>query len=358
MIPGEVLHDYFAVREGGGRLALTLGESWDWPVRGGFVSPDIPFRKEWPNVRLHELGVRPGTLPLQVLRLMSAWNRYKSSARIVIYSGTYTPLAVSNHLSNRNILYCHTPPRFIYDQRSFYLASLPVGQRPAFLPLVNYLERRYRKSVERMDRIVVNSENVKWRVRTYLGLDSTVVHPPCEVERYYWKEPDGYYLSTARMDSLKRVDLIVEAFKCMPDRRLMVVSSGAERKRLIELAENATNIRFVGDVGDVELKKLIAGCIATIYIPRDEDFGMSPVESMAAGKPVIGVAEGGLLETVTDGETGILLPRNPKVDHLIEAVVWLTSQRSRDMRGACERRSMAFRTEVFLDGMSSVVAEK
>lgn len=352
---GEVLHDYFAVREGGGKLALTLAAAWRWPVVVGFVSGRLPVRQEWPTVTLRELGVRPGVPPRQSVSLARRWRKYRSEVGTVIYSGTYAPMAAINQRDAYNILYCHTPPRSIYDQKDFYLASLQVWQRPLFLALIRYLQPRYEVGVARMDRIVVNSENVRRRVQRYLGRSSTVIYPPCDVQRYRWREPEGYYLSVARLDPLKRVDRIVEAFTRLPDKELVVVSDGAERGRLEALAENSPNVNFLGEVGEDRLRDLMGRCIATIYVPRDEDFGMSPVESMAAGKPIIGVAEGGLLETVVDGETGHLLPSEFNVDDLADAVNGLTAVRAETMRTACEQRARLFDTETFLRKMEAVV---
>lgn len=354
-LEGAVLHDYFAVREGGGRLALTLATRWGWPAIGGFVSEEISFRSEWPGVDLRELGVRPGFRPRQSLSLERSWRKYKCPARTLVYSGTYAPIAVATHTEARNVLYCHTPPRFMYDERDYYLATIPWWQRPALAVLVRYLRPRYEEAVARMDRIVVNSRNVQWRVERYLGRESTVVHPPCDVARYRWREPEGYYLSTARLEVLKRVDLVVKAFKQMPEKRLVVVSDGPERPGLEALAGDAANISFAGEVGDARLVELIGGCIATIYVPRDEDFGMSPVESMAAGKPVIGVAEGGLLETVVAGETGVLVPANPGIDDLVEAVRGLSVDRAYTMASACKERAQYFSTDKFIEGMRAVV---
>ncbi|MDZ7839278.1 MAG: glycosyltransferase [Gammaproteobacteria bacterium] len=232
---------------------------------------------------------------------------------------------------------------------------MPIWQRPGFVATTGYLRAQYERAVEKMDHVVVNSNNVRRRVQQYLGRDSVVVNPPCDVDRFYWRKPEGYYLSTARLDPLKRVDLIVRAFRKMPDKKLVVVSAGSDRDRLEALAAGSGNIVFAGEVDDARLRDLIARSIATIYVPRDEDFGMSPVESMAAGKAVIGVAEGGLLETVVDGQTGILLPPDPDPQHLVEAVSIMTPRYARDMREACEERAKAFRTELFLEKMSNVV---
>jgi len=354
-LDGEILHDYFAVWEGGGRLALTLGSRWGWPVTTGFVSDRIPLRREWPGVALHGLGVRPGFRPRQSMSLARRWARYRSPAGTVVYSGTYAPMAAVNQPDARNILYCHTPPRFMYDDRATYLASMPSWQRPAFRALLRYLKPRYESSIEHMDSVIANSENVRRRVAQWLGRAATVVYPPCDVQQYHWCEPEGYYLSTARLDVLKRVELVVEAFKRMPDRKLVVASDGPERPGLEALAGNAANIAFTGAVDDEYMRSLIGRCIATVYVPRNEDFGMSPVESMAAGKPVIGVAEGGLLETIVDGETGILMPGPPTVDNVVESVRGMTPGRARRMRDACEARAWSFRTDVFLERMSEVV---
>ncbi len=156
--------------------------------------------------------------------------------------------------------------------------------------------------------IVANSENVQRRIKRYLGHDSIVVYPPIDTESFVWGEPQGYYLSTARLTPLKRVATIVEAFVRMPDRQLVVASGGEDEAALRRVAPRGhSNIRFTGWTDEAQLRSLISGAIATIYIPVDEDFGMSPVESMAAGKPVIGVAEGGLLETIVPGRDGGVL---------------------------------------------------
>jgi glycosyltransferase involved in cell wall biosynthesis len=115
----------------------------------------------------------------------------------------------------------------------------------------------------------------------------------------------------------------------------------------------AKNITFTGLVDEEELKKQIGRCIATIYVPQDEDFGMSPVESTAAGKPVIGVAEGGLLEITIHGKTGLLINPEPSPEDIISAVRVLTAERALEMREACEQQANLFRKEIFLEKMQN-----
>lgn len=276
----------------------------------------------------------------------------------VIYSGFYTPLASCQHPQGRNVLYCHTPPRFLYDQRDFYLKRLPWALRPLLHSFIQYLQPRYEQAVAQMDTIIANSENVRRRIQRYLRRDAVVIQPPCETARFIWQGQGDYYLSTARLDPLKRVETIIQAFLTMPDKRLIVTSGGPEMSRLRRLAHYAPHIQFTGWTDDTTLATLVGHAIATLYVPTDEDFGMSPLESMAAGKPVIGVAEGGLLETILPEQTGILLKPTFTSADLCEAVHTLTPAQALVMRAACEQQAYRFRTEIFLQKMCTLLFQE
>jgi glycosyltransferase involved in cell wall biosynthesis len=206
-----------------------------------------------------------------------------------------------------------------------------------------------------MDIIVANSENVRRRLRSFLGVSSQVIYPPCDTAAFRWIDQDDYYLSFSRLDPLKRVDLAIRAFRELPERRLVVVSSGPEEDRLRRLAAGAANIEVRGRVSQAQLREAIGRCVATIHLPRDEDFGLAPVESMSAGKPVIGVREGGLLETVVEGETGLLVDADPTPSEVAEAVLAMDSTRAAAMRRACEERAQAFDLHMFLGRMRDII---
>ncbi len=354
-----ILHDYFESLEGGGRLCSELAKGLPADIGYGFAKKAThPF--------LTSLPPSSCTRDLQAFSRLPLWRQFKLSRAFthrttflknyatVIYSGFYTPLAVRHHRHGRNILYCHTPPRFIYDQRVFYLNQLPIGLRPALQAFIHYLQPRYEQAVAQMDVIIANSENVRHRIRHYLNQEATVIHPPCDTSRFIWQGLGDYYLSAARLDPLKQVNLIVQAFLKMPKKRLIVTSGGPELPKLQKLANHAPNIHFTGWVGETQLTELIGNAIATLYLPIEEDFGMSPVESMAAGKPVIGIAQGGILETVIQNETGILIEPPLDVEAICHAVEILTPQQVIKMREACEKRAEQFRTEVFLEKMRNV----
>ena len=350
-----ILHDYFESLEGGGRLSSILAKGLDTELGYGFAKAEHPFLAEGTQHDLHAYSAIPLWRQIKLAHTFTQHTTFLKKYKNVIYSGFYTPLAIHNHPHGRNILYCHTPPRFIYDQREYYLKRLPKWLRPALQAFINYLQPRYEKAIAQMDILIANSENVRQRIQHYLGKDAIVIHPPCDTTKFKWQGQGDYYLSTSRLDSLKRVEKIIQAFLTMPTKRLIIASGGKEKSRLQKLANQAPHIQFTGWLNDQQLAILIGKAIATLYIPKEEDFGMSPLESMAAGKPVIGVAEGGLLETIIPEKTGILLKSNINLQAICQAVETLTPQRAKEMRTNCEKQEQRFRKELFIEKMRSLI---
>lgn len=353
------LYDYLQVEGGAEKVALEMQRNFtDLKVITSQINSD---RFPSSDTRIEEVGSYGRFYGLAALRILSAVYRFYFKARdlrsyeTVLYSGIYAPLAVRHHRLGKNIYYCHTPPRFLYDLREKYEKKLSPLGRSLFGIFCRVFERYYVEAIEEMDLLIANSANVQGRIDRYLGLDAEIIYPPVNHEGYGWCASEGYYLSTARLEPFKRVDRIIEAFKEMPEKKLVVASGGSDLGRLQDLAAGAANIDFTGWCSRGQLVSLVNSTIATIYIPVDEDFGMSPVESMAAGKPVIGVDEGGVSETVVDGETGILVSGLATKDELIEAVNLLSAERALRMRPACEERAKEFSTEVFLSKIRDVM---
>lgn len=355
-----VVHDYFAIRGGGERVALTTAKAFGAKLLCAYWTP-TSFPREMLPDNFEELGM-PWEAERMATRLIAlSYRFYRARPRLRafdrrVFSGVAAVLAApEREAPGRNVFYCHTPPRFIYDQRQSYVTSRGRIWAPLSGALVDGFSALYDRAVDRMHAIVANSRNVQGRIRRYLGRDSVVVYPPCDTDRFEWIGEHGYYLSTARLHALKRVDRIVDAFLTMPDKRLVVVSDGIEAEALRRRAGGADNITFAGAVDEAALRRLIGEAIATIYVPVDEDFGMSPVESMAAGKPVIGVAEGGLLETVVPGETGILVEPDCPSAGIAEAVRALDAPAAARMRSACKARAELFSRQKFVAAMRDIL---
>lgn len=352
-----IVHDYFAIRGGGERLVLTLAKALQADVMYGYKTAESYDDDAFPETAidlalptsLRRAGIRAAALALRFSGARKTLDQH--AARI--YSGVAAPFAAPRAGNGKNILYCHTPPRFIYDQKDHFAHR--AGRDPIRRFALQQFQRGYEAAIERMDVIIANSVTVQERIATYLGKPSTVVYPPCDLEAFQWIAQGDYYLSTARLSPLKRVDTIVEAFIAMPEKKLVVASSGEDIERLKALAADAPNITFLGWVSDSQLSVLVGRAIATIYVPVDEDFGMSPVESMAAGKPVIGVAEGGLRETIVHGSTGTLLKPGFTANDIAEAVIDLTPERALAMRADCQARAELFSQDRFIEGMRAAI---
>jgi glycosyltransferase involved in cell wall biosynthesis len=208
----------------------------------------------------------------------------------------------------------------------------------------------YESAVRRFDVNIANSQNIANRLLRYADLKAdAIIWPPIATDKFQWIKQGDYFLSWGRVDEAKRIDVIVEAFKKMPEQKLIVASSGPCFERVQKLAEGYKNIEMLGYVPDEKLRELVGSCRAAIYIPMDEDAGMTQLEANAAGKPVLGVAEGGLLETIEDGETGILIRSNPNADNVSKAVQKMSAEWCLSKRSLCEVQARKYGKEVFVE---------
>jgi len=359
-----VLHDHFSFFGGGERVALALQNALHADLLTGFVHGQ--HTKELLADRLGGIRVTARRMPLPLLRVKYLAERFQRldlrRYRVGVLAGNASPFALLGRPPAISVIYCHTPPRYLFDQREHFQHRIPPPLRPLANVVLRDLERGYRRAVRRADLVIANSQNIRQRLRDFLGVDSQVIHPPVHTTSLRWIAPGDFYLSTARLDPLKRVDRIIEAFRRMPDKRLVITSGGSDEARLRRCAHSAPNIEFTGWVSDARLRELLGSCIASLYLPVNEDFGISPVESMAAGKPVIGVREGGLRETILHEATGWLLDPRLEIGDVIAAVRACTVERSGAMREACERRAFQFTYQVFetalLTALSRLSAEK
>jgi glycosyltransferase involved in cell wall biosynthesis len=161
-------------------------------------------------------------------------------------------------------------------------------------PISNYLRLWDFASAARVDSFVANSENVRRRILQTYRREAEVIYPPVDVEKFYYKQPDDYFLIVSELAAYKRLDTAVKAFT-ESGRRLRIVGTGPEYASLRRVA--GSNIEFCGWVPDEQLRELYSRCRALVF-PGVEDFGIAAVEALASGKPVIAVRDGGVIESV------------------------------------------------------------
>lgn len=228
-------------------------------------------------------------------------------------------LGVKTSPGTHHLCYCLTPTRFLWDFDA-YVAQEQVGRAARRLtkPFLGWLRRWERAAAKRADSFVAISTEVQARIRRIYGRESVVIYPPVDTGRFCpapMGTQDNYFLIVSRLIPYKRMDLAVLAFTELGF-PLRIAGDGRDRARLESMA--GPNVHFLGRVSDTELGPLLARCRAFV-LPGLEDFGISPVEAMAAGRPVIAYSGGGALDTVVDGRTGIFF-REPTVASLAEAV--------------------------------------
>ncbi len=196
----------------------------------------------------------------------------------------------------RHVCYCHTPMRYLWDLYPAYRNEWTASRtkRSLMTPLTHYLRLWDYASAARVDEFIANSENVRRRIEKTYRRDAHVVCPPVAVELFYSKPSDDYYLIVSELVAYKRIDAAVRVF-AQSGRKLKIVGDGPEFRALKRRAPS--NIEFCGRVSDHEVRELFARCRAYL-MPGEEDFGITAVEALASGKPVIALARGGALETV------------------------------------------------------------
>ena len=257
----------------------------------------------------------------------------------------------------RHICYLHTPMRYIWDRFDDYFGTEQVGNLPSrffFRPIANRLQRYDLKTNGRVDVFVANSRFVAARVKRLYDRRAEVVAPPVDVEHFgsLERKPEDWYLVVSALVPYKRVDHAIAA--CAALRKpLKIVGSGPETKKLAALAASlGCQVELFGFVSDQELVDYYSRARALLF-PGIEDFGIVPVEAMAAGCPVIALGKGGILDSMTDS-TGILYTEE-SVEGLKAAIVDFESRAFEVAE--IRKRAQTFSRHAFVDGFNRVLSQ-
>lgn len=352
-----IFHDYIGAIGGGEKLVLTLAKGLGADLITTDVDMDSLNKLGFEEVKIISLG---NTLKMPPLKQIDASFKFAAcdfskKYDFFIFSGNWAFFAAKKH--KPNLYYCHTPTRAFYDLYDVYRKNHSVFVAVPFIIWVQLHRRISEYYLSHVSKIATNSINTKNRIKKYLNMNSIVIYPPVDTSRFKFKEYGDFWLSVNRLYPEKRVELQIEAFRKMPDKKLLIVggyaagdhASGYASKLITELPKNVT---LMGSVSEEKLLELYATCRGHITTAMNEDFGMTPLESMAAGKPVVAVKEGGYLESMIDEETGLLVEAN--VESIIRAIS-IVSEGPDKYKNACIQRAKLFDTSEFIRKTKEVI---
>jgi glycosyltransferase involved in cell wall biosynthesis len=353
-----IFHDYINFIGGGEKLVLILARGLKADIITTGVNRELVSKMGFDDVNIISLGSLVGLEPLKQIQasLKFANCDFRGKYDFFIFSGNWAHYASRKH--RPNLYYCHAHVRVFYDMREETISRLksPLSRIVArsWIAVHGYFDRQ---SVGRVERIVANSNSISGRLKKYLGRGSVIIYPPVDTSRFAFMGDDGFWLSVNRLFPEKRVEVQLEAFSKMPDEKLLIIGDSDKGEYSGSYARGIRgnlppNVSILSDVPEDQLIQYYGRCKGFITTSMDEPFGMTAVEAMASGKPVIAPKEGGYLESIIDGKTGMLIDCTP--DALVKAVR-LVGTNPGKYREACLSQAKKFDVKVFLSRMESMV---
>lgn len=310
-----IVCDWLTNMGGAERVVLSLHKAFpDAPIFTSVFTPETMPAFSGLDVRTTYLQKLPSYLRSrhQLFPLQRTQAFRKLDLRefdIIISSASAEAKAVIKRPDATHICYCHTPTRYYWSHYKEYLASPGLGPlnpaaRVALPALVRVMRKLDLRAVEGVDYFIANSSAVAARIKKYYGHESTIIYPPVSMERFLHLDINGPrkgFVVVGRQVPYKRFDLAVTVCseRGLP---LTLYGSGPDHKRLINMA--GPTVRFVEGANDAQIAKALTRAVGYIF-PQEEDFGITQLEPIAAGCPVIAFAKGGALDIVVDGKTGI-----------------------------------------------------
>jgi glycosyltransferase involved in cell wall biosynthesis len=325
-----LVHDYIKEFGGAERVLEVLTEIFpDAPIYTSFYKQNSPAYEHFKDKNINASWVQK--IPWFSSRLYSPlrfltpliWGSFNLSKYDLVISSASWYIAKGFKKPGdklTEICYCHTPPRWLYG----YNTSVNLQKYwpvKVYATIVGHFLRLYDfQQAQKVDYFIANSKEVQARIKKFYKRDSTIIYPPVSLPKTQDTKKGDYYFVVSRIVGAKGLDLAVDAAIKMGF-KLKIAGSPAgyysEQNQLIKKSQN--KVQFLGQVSDEELVKLYSGAKGFLALSKDEDFGITPVESMLCGTPVIAFNGGGYKETVVDGKTGVLF-NSYSVDGLITAI--------------------------------------
>jgi glycosyltransferase involved in cell wall biosynthesis len=347
-----IVHDWLISARGGERVLDALceifpqAEIFTLIYREGRNTPRIENRKIHTSFLNQVPGVEKYYRYLLPLMPLAAERLPLQGFDLILSSSHCVAKGIIPDPSSLHVSYCYTTMRYAWDQSSHYFGT---GLKSALIsPFLHYLRMWDVTSAHRVDHFIAISNFIGRRIRKYYGRSSDVIFPFVDLERFQPArgEKGDYYLMVTAFAPYKRVELAIEACETL-GKRLIIVGGGQDGAALRKLARGKTE--FLGNLPDSQLPDLYAGARALLF-PGIEDFGITPLEAMACGTPVIAYGAGGALETIEDGKTGLFF-QEPTASSLAGAIMAFEARTDTDWSTACRERASFFSRARFQNEM-------
>ena len=358
--PVAIVHDYLTQRGGAERVVLTMLEAFPGaPLYTALYHPERTF-PEFAN-----FDVRPTYLDrvspfrsrhrLALPFLATAFSRMHIAAPVVLCSTSGWSHGAG--VTGRRIVYCHSPARWLYQTDRYLGERAPAGAAGAMQVLKQPLLGWDQAAAARPGRWLTNSTLVRDSIQAVYGREAEIVPPPYAVDPRDSRIPvegvePGFFLIVSRLLPYKNVGSVVEAFAGLPDQRLVVVGTGPAANQLRQTA--GRNVTFLGATSDGQLRWLYANCRALVAASY-EDYGLTPLEGAAFGKPAVVLRWGGFLDTVREGVTGVFF--DEPAASSIRAAVASSAARAWDP-ATLRHHAARFSKQIFIERLRRIVAEE
>lgn len=319
-----LVHDWLTNMGGAERVVINFKEIYkDAPIYTTLYDPDnLDNELKNINVKTSFLqkpkNLRKGHQRLLPFMPMAFESFDLNEYDVVLSSSSSCAKGVITNPNTMHVCYCHTPMRYAWEYYYEYANEWGLNKLKGKLLkyVMNYMRMWDRVSADRVDYFIANSENVAKRIWKHYRRESVVIHPPVRCKLFNISDIDeDYFLIVSRLVPYKRIDLAVQAFNEL-GLPLVVIGVGKDLDRLKAMAKN--NIKFLGRQPDEVIKEYYSKCRAFVF-PGEEDFGITPLEAQASGRPVIAYGKGGALETVVEQRTGVFF-KQQTVEDLKDAV--------------------------------------
>lgn len=364
-----LVHDYLNEFGGAERVLLALSEIYPRaPIYTAFYKKGSPAWERFKDKEIHVSWTH--YIPFFATKLHSPlrflapliWGSFNFSEYDVVIgsAGWYITKGFKRGPKTVEICYCHTPPRWLYGYKTSveFQKYWPIK---VYAAVVGHFMRMYDfVQAQKVDYFIANSKNVAERIKKFYRRDSNVIYPPVELESGRVKEQESknrdYYLVVSRITGAKGLELAVKsAVKLGIKLKIAGKPSGyyTDYKRLRKIGKG--KVKFLGYVSDEELVKLYAGAKAFLALAEDEDFGITPVEAMAAGTPVIAFRGGGYIESVVEGKTGVFF-EEATTESLVKAIKKFEKMKLKPED--CIKHARKFSKERFKAEIKSYVEKK